>query len=50
MRVPNRILHRQDVHGELAYVYGLKARAQQHHCLGYGTFSVDLEELGRLGE
>ncbi|MCA1595107.1 MAG: 2-oxo acid dehydrogenase subunit E2 [Chloroflexi bacterium] len=34
--------------GEQAYLYGLKARAQRHHCMGYGTFSVDVEKLSRL--
>ena len=48
MNPPNRILQHQDVAGELAYVYGLKARAQRHHCLGYGTFTVDVEGLGAL--
>ena len=48
MTLPNRIVHRQTVRGEQAYVYGLKARAQQHHCLGYGTFCVDLENLEAL--
>ena len=48
MILPNRIRHRQTVRGEQAYVYGLNARAQRHHCLGYGTFAVDLENLEAL--
>lgn len=50
MDAPNRICRDDPVHGETAYVYGLKARARWHHCLGHGTFSVDLgpvEELRR---
>jgi len=43
----NRICRNQTVRGEQAYVYCLKARAQRHHCLGYGTFSVDLTCLER---
>jgi pyruvate/2-oxoglutarate dehydrogenase complex dihydrolipoamide acyltransferase (E2) component len=45
---PNRIDRQQTVRGQQAYVYGFKARAQQHHCLGYGTFSVDLDALEPL--
>src|SRR5437773_11545581 len=37
----NRILWQRTVRGEQAYVYGLKARAKYHHCLGHGTFTVD---------
>jgi pyruvate/2-oxoglutarate dehydrogenase complex dihydrolipoamide acyltransferase (E2) component len=48
MDLPNRICHSEAVRGERAYVYGLKARAQRHHCLGYGTFAVDLEALESL--
>jgi pyruvate/2-oxoglutarate dehydrogenase complex dihydrolipoamide acyltransferase (E2) component len=40
---PNPIASQRTLRGEEAYVYGLKARARDHHCLGYGTFSVDLE-------
>jgi len=43
----NRICRDQTVRGEQAYLYCLKARAQRHHCLGYGTFSVDLACLER---
>ncbi len=45
MALPNRICRQQTVRGEQAYLYGFKARAQQHHCLGYGTFSVNLDAL-----
>jgi pyruvate/2-oxoglutarate dehydrogenase complex dihydrolipoamide acyltransferase (E2) component len=48
MKLPNRILRRQTVRGEQAYIYGLKARAQKHHCLGYGTFAVELENVETL--
>ncbi len=48
MMPANRILQRENLAGELAYVYGLKARAQRHHCLGYGTFTVDVEGLSAL--
>ena len=48
MELPNRICRSQAVSGELAYIYGLKARAKRHHCIGYGTFSVDLEALEPL--
>lgn len=44
----NRIAWQQTLRGETAYVYGLKSRAQRHHCLGYGTFSVELDTLERL--
>ena len=45
METPNSIRHDQHVFGEQAAVYCLKARAQQHHCLGYGTFAVDNDSL-----
>jgi pyruvate/2-oxoglutarate dehydrogenase complex dihydrolipoamide acyltransferase (E2) component len=45
MKVANRVYDDQPVRGEQAYIYCLKARAQRHHCLGYGTFSVDLDSL-----
>ncbi len=48
MILPNRITHATPVRGEQAFVYGLKARARRHHCLGYGTFAVDLSALGAL--
>ena len=48
MAVVNRICHNETVRGERAYLYGLKARAQRHHCLGYGTFSVELDALESL--
>ena len=46
MILPNRIAQETPVRGEQAFVYGFKARAQRHHCLGYGTFSVDVGSLG----
>lgn len=44
----NRIVRRETVRGERAYIYGLKQRAQMHHCMGYGTFSVDMEPVEAL--
>lgn len=43
----NRIRQNQSVRGESAYIYCFKARARRHHCLGYGTFSVNLRLLER---
>ena len=43
----NLIRSNQKVFGEQAAVYCLKARAQRHHCLGYGTFCVDHDALER---
>jgi pyruvate/2-oxoglutarate dehydrogenase complex dihydrolipoamide acyltransferase (E2) component len=48
MIMPNRIIHETPVRGEQAFVYGFKARARRHHCLGYGTFAVDVGSLGAL--
>jgi pyruvate/2-oxoglutarate dehydrogenase complex dihydrolipoamide acyltransferase (E2) component len=48
MDLPNRIGRQETLRGERAYVYAFKARAQRHHCLGYGTFDVDLERLETL--
>jgi pyruvate/2-oxoglutarate dehydrogenase complex dihydrolipoamide acyltransferase (E2) component len=48
MDIPNRIVTDRTVRGEEAYIYGLKARAQRHHCMGYGTFSVELDTLEGL--
>lgn len=48
MTVPNRIVSDDVVRGETAYVYGFKHRAQHHHCLGYGTFSIDVAGLAAL--
>jgi pyruvate/2-oxoglutarate dehydrogenase complex dihydrolipoamide acyltransferase (E2) component len=48
MDTPNGIRSSQVVRGEQAYVYAFKARAQRHHCLGYGTFSVELGALEGL--
>lgn len=45
---PNRILGDETVRGAAAYIYAFKARARDHHCLGYGTFSVDLGPLEAL--
>jgi pyruvate/2-oxoglutarate dehydrogenase complex dihydrolipoamide acyltransferase (E2) component len=48
MEAGNRICRSETVRGERAYVYGLKARAQRHHCMGYGTFSVEMDTLESL--
>ena len=47
MEAANRIRRDQPLRGEQAYIYCLKARAKRHHCLGYGTFSVDLDSVER---
>ena len=44
----NRICESRSVQGLDAYMYAFKARAQRHHCLGYGTASLDVEALLRL--
>jgi pyruvate/2-oxoglutarate dehydrogenase complex dihydrolipoamide acyltransferase (E2) component len=44
----NAIAGIEAVRGEKAYVYALKARAARHHCLGYGTWSIDLEKIEGL--
>ncbi len=48
MHPRNTIRRIEGVRGERAYVYGFKARAQRHHCLGYGTFAVDLQRMEEL--
>jgi pyruvate/2-oxoglutarate dehydrogenase complex dihydrolipoamide acyltransferase (E2) component len=45
---PNRIASQEALRGERAYIYGLKSRALRHHCMGYGTFNVDLARLEAL--
>jgi pyruvate/2-oxoglutarate dehydrogenase complex dihydrolipoamide acyltransferase (E2) component len=45
---PNRIAGEGPLRGETAYIYALKRRALRHHCLGYGTFSVELTRSQRL--
>ena len=44
----NRIVSDEALRGETAYIYALKNRAKQHHCLAYGTFSADMERLETL--
>ncbi len=46
--LPNPIAESRTVRGEEAYIYGFKSRAQHHHCLGYGTASLEVSELLRL--
>jgi pyruvate/2-oxoglutarate dehydrogenase complex dihydrolipoamide acyltransferase (E2) component len=48
MTPTNRVVASRPVRGESAYVYAFKARARDHHCLGYGTFDVDLTRLEPL--
>lgn len=45
---PNRIRRVEPLRGQRAYMYGFRARAQRHHCPGYGTFPVEVEQLRRL--
>lgn len=47
MEATNRVCWSQPLRGEPAYIYCLKARAKRHHCLGYGTFSVDIDSVER---
>jgi pyruvate/2-oxoglutarate dehydrogenase complex dihydrolipoamide acyltransferase (E2) component len=44
----NRVLESRAVRGVEAYMYAFKARAQRHHCLGYGTASLDVDALLKL--
>jgi len=44
----NRVLRSEPLRGETAYIYALKNRAKQHHCLAYGTFSVEMERVEEL--
>jgi pyruvate/2-oxoglutarate dehydrogenase complex dihydrolipoamide acyltransferase (E2) component len=46
--VSNEIAESREVRGLEAYMYAFKARAHRHHCLGYGTASIDVEALVRL--
>ena len=48
MDTTNRISDSQTIRGEQAYAYALKDRAKRHHCLGYGTFSAELDTLEAL--
>lgn len=44
----NQIAESRTVRGLEAYMYAFKARAHRHHCLGYGTASIDVETMVRL--
>jgi pyruvate/2-oxoglutarate dehydrogenase complex dihydrolipoamide acyltransferase (E2) component len=44
----NSIAQSTPVAGLAAYAHGLKRRAQEHHCVGYGVFRVNVEEMARL--
>lgn len=48
MTTDNSIAQSTALTGMAAYVHGLKQRAQRHHCVGYGVFRADVEELARL--
>ena len=39
------IVDRRKLVGVEAYVWAFKRRAQRHHCIGYGTFQVELDRL-----
>ena len=41
----NHVISNETLKGTQAYIHGFKGRAQKHHCLGYGIFRVDVEEL-----
>jgi pyruvate/2-oxoglutarate dehydrogenase complex dihydrolipoamide acyltransferase (E2) component len=43
----NTIRRSEKLSGEQAAVYCFKARAKWHHCLGYGTFSIDRDAMQR---
>ncbi|MBI3405146.1 MAG: 2-oxo acid dehydrogenase subunit E2 [Acidobacteria bacterium] len=44
----NRVVGDAPLRGETAYIYELKRRAKEHHCMGYGTFTIDLTETEPL--
>ena len=44
----NRIASSRTIRGQEAYLYSFKSRAQRHHCLGYGTASIDVERTVQL--
>jgi pyruvate/2-oxoglutarate dehydrogenase complex dihydrolipoamide acyltransferase (E2) component len=44
----NSIAQSAPVTGLGAYGHGLKQRAQRHHCVGYGVFRANVEEMVRL--
>jgi pyruvate/2-oxoglutarate dehydrogenase complex dihydrolipoamide acyltransferase (E2) component len=48
MNDPSSIASVRSLRGEEAFVYGLKERAKRNHCLAYGTFSVQMEQLESL--
>lgn len=48
MNLPNKISQSDTMRGQKAYVYGLKSRAVRHHCLGYGTWSVDFATTQKM--
>jgi pyruvate/2-oxoglutarate dehydrogenase complex dihydrolipoamide acyltransferase (E2) component len=45
MNEPSSIASVRPLRGEEAFVYGLKERAKENHCLAYATFSVEVEQL-----
>jgi pyruvate/2-oxoglutarate dehydrogenase complex dihydrolipoamide acyltransferase (E2) component len=48
MDLPNGIRRVEPVKGERAYMYGFKERARRHHCIGHGTFPVEVDRLESL--
>jgi pyruvate/2-oxoglutarate dehydrogenase complex dihydrolipoamide acyltransferase (E2) component len=44
----NTIAQSTSLRGMGAYVHGLKRRAQRHHCVGYGVFRANVEQMVRL--
>ena len=48
MTPDNPIAQSTPLSGLTAYAHGLKQRAKRHHCLGYGVFRANVEEMARL--
>lgn len=48
MNAKNTIVQNNPLVGLGAYLYGLKRRAQLHHCVGYGIFRADVEKMTKL--
>ena len=48
MTAPARIEKSRPLVGVEAYVWAFKRRSQVHHCIGYGTFRVEVDRLSAL--
>lgn len=48
MTAPARIEKSRPLVGVEAYVWAFKQRARTHHCIGYGTFQVEVDGLAAL--